>query len=105
VRKGGKKRTNLSKKGEEAFSSGVHENEFIFGFRIGAVGIEPEQHLSMGIVGDEAVAGEEDGGLADGEMGLSREAEFVLIVHSHSLVHVHQLRRHQHKRIGRNGKK
>lgn len=80
--------TNLSKKSEQAFSGGIHENELVFGFGIGAVRVKPEQKHPMWIIHDETVTGEEDGGLPDCEKGLFREAEF--LVHDHNnLVHIH----------------
>jgi hypothetical protein len=89
--------TNLSKKSEEAFSRGVHENKFIFGFGIGTIGIEAEQNLSFGIVDDEAITGEEQRGLVDCELSLSREAEF--LIHNYNLIHIHHTFKKKKKKL------
>lgn len=47
----------------------VHENEFIPVAGIGAVGVDAEEQLGVGVVDGEAVIGEEKRGFQDGEMG------------------------------------
>lgn len=58
----------LSSEGEEALAGGVHEDDLVVG--ITAVGVDPEDELAFGVVGGEAVAGEEVGRLHDSEVSL-----------------------------------
>ncbi|KAK9268641.1 hypothetical protein L1049_000398 [Liquidambar formosana] len=61
--------------GEEALAGGIHENDFIIGEGIRPIGIYPEDDHSVGIVGDEAVAGEEERGLVHSKVGLHLETK------------------------------
>ena len=48
---------------------GIHEDELVFVAGVGSVSLDAEDELAVGVVDGEAVAGEEEGGLEDGEMG------------------------------------
>lgn len=79
----------LSADGEEAAAGGVHEDEFALVAGVGLVRVDSEDELALGVVDGEAVTGEEEGGLEDGELDLLLEHEPVFD-HRHCF-HLHLL--------------
>lgn len=60
----------LAANSEEAAAVGVHENELAAVTRVLGVRVDSEDDLAFAAIDNEAVAGEEDGGFGNGEMGL-----------------------------------
>lgn len=57
--------TYLAADGEDATTGGVHEDELA---AVGAVGVDSEDEFAGGVVGSEAVSGEEEGSLEHCQM-------------------------------------
>lgn len=75
----------LSAYSEEAAALGVHEDEFATVVGVGGVRVDSEDHLAFAVVDGEAVAGEEDGGFGNGEVGILIKYERRF--HKHPLFH------------------
>ncbi|KAK3016682.1 hypothetical protein RJ639_007087 [Escallonia herrerae] len=75
----------LTASGEEAAAKGVHEHNFAPVAAVGSVRFYPKDKLAFAVVDGEPVAGEEEGSLEDGEMGLL--LVYKPIVHNYSTRH------------------
>lgn len=67
----------LAADGEEAAAGGVHEDEFGEVAVAGAVGVDTEDQLALGVVDGEAIAGEEERGFEDSEVDLFLVCELI----------------------------
>lgn len=60
---------HLAADSEQAAATRIHEDDLVFEAGVGAVGVDPEDEVAVGVVDGEAIAGEEEGGLENGEVG------------------------------------